>query len=422
MDGGELPTAFDIRSGSSPAMHILFVHQNYPAQFGHIARCLAERSGVRCSFVSELPPGIDGKVERLQYRIQGGATAQTHFFSRTFENNIWHAHAVYESLKNRPDIRPDLIVGHSGFGSTVLLRELLNAKIINYFEYYYHTRNSDMDFRPDFPCSELSRLRARCRNAMILLDLENCDRGHSPLTWQRDQLPSAYRGKVDVIFDGIDMAVWRCMTDPPRRIGTLTFPEGVKIVSYATRGMESMRGFDIFMRFAKQLGERHPDVQFVVAGQDRVCYGGDESVTGGKSFKNWVLDQDQYDLSRIHFVGLLPPTELARLFNITDLHVYMTVPFVLSWSLFNALACGATVLASDTAPVREVIREGETGLLVEFFDVEGMVERAERVLASPQTYRPLGQAGMELIRGRYSLDVCLPQMLTLYESVLGTSI
>jgi glycosyltransferase involved in cell wall biosynthesis len=173
------------------------------------------------------------------------------------------------------------------------------------------------------------------------------------------------------------------------------------------------------MRFAKQLCDCRDDVHFVVAGQDRVCYGGDQAVTGGRSFKEWVLAQDHYDLSRYHFVGLLPPRELARLFSITDLHVYLTVPFVLSWSLLNALACGATILASDTAPVREVIRHGETGLLVDFFDVEGMVDRAVDVLASPQTYRPLGEAGMALIRERYSLDVCLPQMLALYESVTG---
>ena len=131
------------------------------SQFGHIARRIADRPGWKCSFVSELPAGIDGKVERIQYRISGGATPETHFFSRTFENSIWHAHAVFNALKNRPDIRPDLVVGHSGFGSTVFLNELYEVPIINYFEYFYHTKHSDMDFRPDFPCSELSRLRAR---------------------------------------------------------------------------------------------------------------------------------------------------------------------------------------------------------------------------------------------------------------------
>jgi glycosyltransferase involved in cell wall biosynthesis len=403
-------------------MHILFVHQNYPAQFGHIARALALRPGVRCTFVSELPPGMDGGVERVQYRIKGGATPKTHYCSRTFENSVWHAHAVFEALKKRPDVRPDLVVGHSGFGSTLFLRELFDAPVVNYFEYFYHTRNSDMDFRPDFPPSELSRLRARSRNAMILLDLENCDVGYSPTCWQRERLPAAYRDKIRVIFDGIDCSVWRPMPDGPRRVGSLTVPEGVKLVTYATRGMESMRGFDIFMRFAKRLGDRRPDVQFVVAGQDRVCYGGDHVVTGGKSFKEWVLTREEYDLSRFHFVGLLPARELARLFNLTSLHVYLTVPFVLSWSLLNALACGATVLASDTPPVREVVRDGVNGLLADFFDVDGLVERAERVLESPGTYHNLGRTAAELARESYSLEVCLPRMLALYESAMSTSV
>jgi glycosyltransferase involved in cell wall biosynthesis len=403
-------------------MHVLFVHQNYPAQFGHVAAWLAARHGFRCTFVSERPPGHANGVERIQYQIRGGATQTTHYCSRTFENAVWHTHAVYEALRARPDVRPDLIVGHCGFGSTLFLRELYDCPLINYFEFFYRPTNSDMDFRPDFPTNELDRLRARARNAMLLLDLENCDKGYSPTRWQRDRLPALFHDKVRVIFDGIDTQLWH--PDPAarqlRRLGNLTFPEGVRIVTYATRGMESMRGFDIFMKMAKLLSERRKDVVFLIAGQDRVCYGGDEKFTGGKSFKEWVLSQDHYDLSRFVFLGLLPPPELARLFALSDLHVYLTVPFVLSWSLLNALACGTTVLASDTAPVREMIEHGRNGLLTDFFDVERMAEMATRVLDAPEEYRHLGPAGAEMVRERYSLDVCLPQMLALYEEVVGS--
>jgi glycosyltransferase involved in cell wall biosynthesis len=194
----------------------------------------------------------------------------------------------------------------------------------------------------------------------------------------------------------------------------------MRIVTYAARGMESMRGFDIFMRMARLLALRRPDVLFVVVGQDRVCYGGDQKVIGGASFRDWVLARDDYDLSRFVFTGLVPREELARLFSITDLHVYLTVPFVLSWSLMDALACGATVLASDTAPVREVIEPGRSGLLVDFFDVEGMAERASAVLDDPEGHAPLGRAGVAMVRERYSLDVCLPQLLDLYRNVVAS--
>jgi glycosyltransferase involved in cell wall biosynthesis len=396
-------------------MHILFVHQNFPAQFGHIAAYLIREKGFRCTFASQKSPGTSAGIERIQYHVKSGATDQTHYCSRTFENAVWHSHALYEALHARPDIRPDLVVAHSGFLSTVFLRELYRCPIINYFEYFYRTTQSDMDFRADFPSPEINKLRARARNAVILLDLENCDVGYSPTRWQRDRLPKLFHDKTEVVFDGIDTTLWRPRPGQPRRIGDRPVPDGVKIVTYVSRGMESMRGFDIFMKAAKLLCERRKDVVFVVVGQDRVCYGGDRDVTGQQTFKEYVLARDRYDLSRFVFTGLMPTQQLAELLAVTDLHIYLTVPFVLSWSLMDALACGATVLASRTAPVEEMIEPGRNGLLVDFFDVEGFAREASRVLDAPGDFKPLGAAGVEMIQSRYSLDVCLPQMLALYE-------
>jgi glycosyltransferase involved in cell wall biosynthesis len=399
-------------------MHVLFVHQNYPAQFGHIAHYLHERHGYRCTFLSEKAGESTGAIERIQYFLKGGATEKNHYCSRSFENAIWHSHAAYEALEGRKDLHPDLIVAHSGFLSSVFLRELFDCPIINYFEFYYHTSNSDMDFRPDFPGSALSRLRARARNASLLLDLANCDAGYSPTRWQQSLFPAAFRPKIRTIFDGVDVSLWRPIAGVPRRVGGRDIPPEVRIVTYVSRGMENMRGFDLFMKAAKLICDRRKDVLFVVVGEDRVCYGGDREFTGQKTFKEWVLSQDNYDLSRFLFTGLVSPNSLAQLFSLSDLHVYLTVPFVLSWSLMDALACGATVLASDTAPVREMIRHEETGLLVDFFDFESMANLACKVLDSPQAYKSLGQAGSRLIQERYSLSVCLPQMLMLYEETI----
>ncbi len=400
-------------------MHILFVHRNFPAQFGHIASHLVSHRGDRCTFISERPAGNVNGIECIQYTTQGGATVKNHYCSRTFENAIWHTDAVFQTLKTRPDIRPDLIVGHSGFGSTLFLRELYgNTPILNYFEYYYHLVNSDMDFRPDFPSSEQNRLRAMARNAMLVLDLENCNLGYSPTTWQRDRFPSRYHDKIKVVFDGVDTTIWHPTDVRDRTIAGHQIPGGKKVVTYATRGMESMRGFDIFMKVAKRLCDRRHDVVFVIAGQDRICYGGDQNVIGQDSFKEWVLSQDQYDLSRFHFVGLVPPIELARLFSLSDLHFYLTVPFVLSWSLMNALACGATVLASNTEPVCEMIRHHENGLLADFFDLDQMTDLAESVLDHPDRYAHVGPAGQKMIQEQYSLDHCLPQLLGVFEEAV----
>ncbi|WP_435015980.1 glycosyltransferase [Tundrisphaera sp. TA3] len=398
-------------------MHILFVHQNFPAQFGHIASYLARHRGDTCTFVTHQPAGEGGGVRRVHYEPMGGAKATNHYCTRTFENAVAHAHGVYEACKTL-DRSPDLIVGHSGFGSTLFLRELFDCPIINYFEYFYRPSGSDLDFRPEHPPEEKDRLRSYARNAMILLDLENCDAGYSPTRWQRSLLPEAFREKVRTIFDGIDTSIWRRREGLAREVGGRRIEPGTRIVTYVSRGFESMRGFDVFMKVAKKIYQARPDVVFLVVGEDRVAYGGDLKRIKEQSFREHVLASDDYDLSRFIFTGRVPPNELAEIISLGDLHIYLTVPFVLSWSLFNALACGATVLASDTAPVRELIHPDRTGILADFHDADGLARRALQVLEDPSSYRHLGEAGVELIAGRYSLDRTLPLMLELYDGVL----
>jgi glycosyltransferase involved in cell wall biosynthesis len=401
-------------------MHILFVHKNFPAQFGHIAAHLIKEKGYRCTFVSETQPGIAGGIQKFQYKPAGGASQQSHYLTRTFDNATAHAAGVYDALKPLAlRLRPDLVVGHSGFGSTLFLPELFPAApVINYFEYFYHPHNSDMDFRPEWPVLEEDVLRARTRNAMILLDMEYCQAGYSPTEYQASLLPATYRPKVRVLHDGIDTKFWKRLPQSAERsFGPHKFGPDTRIVTYVSRGFESMRGFDIFMRAAKKIYTADPRVVFLIVGSDRVAYGGDLKFIREKSFKEFILKQDEYDLSRLIFLGQVKPSDLVRVLSLSDLHIYLTVPFVLSWSLLDALACGCTVLASDTPPVREFIRQGETGLLRNFFDVDGFAATALEVLQDPSAYRHLGQAGERLIRGHYSLETIIPRMTAFYEEV-----
>ncbi len=403
-------------------MHVLFVHRNFPAQFGHIAaRGVAER-GWTATFVSEKPPGTAGGVNNIQYRPRGAATEATHYLSRTFENGIWHAAGVYEALRPvSAAIRPDLIVGHSGWGSTLLLRQLYpDVPVINYFEYFYRPSDSDLDFRPDVPVAEVDRLRSPARNAMILLDLEYCSAGYSPTDYQRQLMPDAYQPKLRTIHDGIDTGFWAPRENEERRIGSLVLKPGEKLVTYVSRGLEMMRGFDIFMKSVKLVIDDDPSVRVVVVGSDEVAYGGDLKFTGGRSFRDHVLAQDDYDLERIHFVGRVKPEQLVRLLGLSDLHFYLTVPFVLSWSCLNAMACGAPMLCSDTAPVREVIENGENGILCDFFDAEGFAERAAGLLEDPVRSREtLGAAARRTVEERYALDTTFPEMARFYEETAG---
>ena len=418
-------------------MNVLFVHPNFPAQFGHIAHHLAANRGWTCAFVSETQPGRQtfesgGSLEKIQYKTAGGATRSNHFCTRTFENTVWHCDGVLRAMADRPDVKPDLIVGHSGFGSTLFLRELYpDVPVVNLFEYFYlgHDEQSDMTFRRDlaWPTEPEKFLRSRCRNAMILLDLQNCQVGYCPTPFQRSRFPDEYESKLRVCFDGIDTDVWNSRDDtlrkplsdrPERELLGVKLPAGAKIVTYCARGFESMRGFDIFMKGVRQILDRDKDVHVFIAGTERIAYGGDEQHTGGKSFKQWTLDLPDvagYDASRVHFLGRVDPRLLAELLATGDLHIYLTVPFVLSWSMINALACGATVLASDTAPVRDAIEDGKTGLLFDFFDPQALADRAIEVLSDPQAFRHLGHAAEQLVRDEYSLAVTLPRMLEMYE-------
>jgi glycosyltransferase involved in cell wall biosynthesis len=393
-------------------MHTLFVHPSYPGQFGHVARSLVREWGDTCTFVCEESHRDDGEVRRIAYRPAGPARP-TGYLIQDFESSLSHATGVFDALKPlQRKLKPDLIVGHANWGSTLFLPEVFpDVPIIDYFEYYHQPHGSAIDFRPDFPPAERAILRHRVQNAHLLLQLESCDAGYSPTDFQARLLPDRYRSKIRVIHDGIDTSVWRRSMDP---VGP---PGETRIVTYVARGFEAMRGFDIFMHVAKRIYELYPNVVFLVVGSDSVEYGSDLEHIEEKSLKEHVLAQGDYDLDRIRFLGWLSQDSLVRVLSLSDVHIYLTAPFVLSWSLLNAMACGCTVLASDTEPVREVIRDGENGLLRGFFDEEGLAETAVAVLKEPQDYRHLGKAAERTIRDRYSTDVVLPRMRSFYAEV-----
>jgi len=224
----------------------------------------------------------------------------------TLDEEYKHAHAVYQACERKLSIAPDLIVGHSGFGSTLFLRELFQCPIINYFEYYYHTSNSDLDFRPEFQPTTLDYLHTRARNAMILLDLDNCDAGYCPTRWQHSLFPPEFLPKLEVIFDGVDTRLWYRRKRRKRRIAGQRVGRQTRVVTYVSWGLEAMRGFDIFMKVARRIDEVYPDILFVVVVADQTYYGGHERYIQHATFKEHVLNQDEYDLRRFCFTGQIP--------------------------------------------------------------------------------------------------------------------
>ena len=287
------------------------------------------------------------------------------------------------------------------------MRDIVDCPIINYCEYYFAASHRDISYRIDLPPAEPAPHFPRCINAPVLISLVDCDSGYSATHWQKSAFPKRFQHKIEVHFDGIDDHFYR-PGPAPRQVGGRSIPAGTRIVTFVSRGLESIRGFDIFMEVARRIGRERSNVLFVVVGNEETYYGWDKLHTGQPSFKNWVIERGDYDLSRFLFLGHIDPDKLAEILRITDLHLYLTAPFVLSWSLLNAMSSGAVVLGSDIPPVREVIEPGVNGLVEPLFDVDRLVETALKVLDDPAEFAPLGVEARRTIEARYSLETAMP--------------
>jgi glycosyltransferase involved in cell wall biosynthesis len=329
---------------------------------------------------------------------------------------IEQATTVADLVRGLPDLQPDLVVGHGGLLPTSLLREVLDCRFIDYCEYWFALSHGDITYRQDLPAVEMAPFSPRCINAATLVSLLAADSGYSPTAFQRDSFPRRFADKIEVHFDGIDTELFAPRT-VPRKVAGRELPAGRRLVTFVARGLEALRGFDLFVQLAQRISAARSDVQFVVVGDEETYYGWDSLFTGGMSFKQWVLRQSSCDLSPFLFLGHVSQQELANLLCLSDLHVYLSAPFVLSWSLVNALSCGCVVLAGDTPPVREVIDAGRTGLIEPLFDVERLAATALSVLEDPAAFGPLRQAARQTAEERFSLDTCVPALKCYFERV-----
>lgn len=403
-------------------MHILFIHKNYPAQFGHLAHALVRAGIARCTFVTARPDATSRRVEILHYAPRRPSRPSANPMVASFETYMAHSHGVFEALRRAPHIRPDVIIAHSGFGSSAFLPEVTRAPIILYCEWYYRTSGQVLGFG-GIPVSDISRIRCRSLNAKLLLDLDASACTYSPTEWQRSQFPEMWQRRMTVLHDGIDTSFWKpqdAIGQPPplvaSRVGART-----KIVTYVARGFEPIRGFDVFMKVAKRVYHMHPDVLFVCVGTDRVCYGG-KTWPGDCSYREYVLSLDSYDSSKFLFAGRVPPRSLLQLLQCSDAHVYLTMPFVLSWSLLNALATGCAVVASDSPPVREVIGHGRNGLLADLWDVETLAAHVVALLNDGDKFRSLRVAASNELQARFAMESAVPAFMNLCRRAITTGI
>lgn len=407
-------------------MKVLFIHQNFPGQYRHIAAALADDPGNQVLAIGEA--GNLGRlghprVRELGYRAPEGAGPNTHHYLRTFEAAVRRGQQVARVAERlrRIGYRPDIVCCHPGWGEGLYLRDLWpEAVLLYFFEFFYHARGHDSDFDPEFPLNLDDMLRTRTRNAVHLLSLNAADWGISPTHWQHQSMPPEYRARISVIFDGIDTAAVTPSTSARLEVGDGGVLDAAsEVVTFVNRNLEPYRGYHVFIRALPRLLAARPSAQVVIIGGDGVSYG--PSPPAGESYKQRYLDEvkDSIDLSRVHFLGRVPYTRYLEVLRVSSVHVYLTYPFVLSWSLIEAMSAGCAVVASATPPVLEVIRDGENGLLFDFFDGGALVDRVCAVLDDPQRLAPMRAAARRTAVDTYDLaHVCLPRQLRLIRALV----
>ena len=406
-------------------MKILFVHQNFPGQFPHLAPELVRR-GHDCRALTDHGNDRPSPVKTWRYKftpapVDPRATRLGRNYTTNSDRGVVAARAAM-TIRDREGFSPDLIIGHSGWGETLFLKEIWpNAKLLVYSEFYYRGAGQDVGFDPEFSPGGFDQVMiAQGRAAHLGQALVHADRGLAPTKWQASTLPATLRPMVDVIFDGVDTDILR--PDPDAQFITPSgqvLRAGDEVLTFVNRNLEPYRGYHIFMRMLPRLMRERPNAQVVIVGGDEVSYGA--APKGAKGWKDIILDEvkDRLDLSRVHFTGKLPYADYLRLMQVSRAHAYLTYPFVLSWSMVEAMAAGALVVGSRTAPVEEMIRHGETGLLVDFFDQKAWARQLVECLAEPGRFDAIRARARAEVVAKYDLKrVCLPAQVALVESLV----
>jgi len=399
-------------------MRILFVHQNFPGQFKHLAPALSADPGnqvLAMTMRKDSPPEWQG-VRLVQYRGSRNSTTGIHPWLVNFESQIIRAESAFHTaLQLRESgFIPDVIIAHPAWGESLFLKNVWpDAKLGIYCEFFLNTPGAD-DFDPEFletKSSDACRLKILNLNNSMHFDF--ADAGISPTHWQASVFPESFRNKITVIHDGIDTEI--LMPNPAVK---LTLNENLhltphdEIITFVNRNLEPYRGYHIFMRALPEILRRRPKARVLIIGGDDVSYGA--RPPDGQKWRDIFLDEvkDQLDMSRVNFLGKLPYAHLISVLQLSTVHIYLTYPFVLSWSLLEAMSIGCAIVASDTPPLQGIINHNDTGKLINFFDVAGLAQQVCSLLEQPKLRTRLGKNARAFAQTNYDLKtLCLPRQI-----------
>ena len=409
-------------------MKILCIHQNFPGQYKHLAPALARQGHHVVALTPKVEKAVNWNgIHVVPYKVQGNSTRDIHPWLADFETKIIRGQSCYAGamqLKQR-GYAPDMILAHHGWGESLFLKDVWpEARMGLYCELYHRATPEFVGFDPEFPTRspETDSIRLRLKNLNNRLHEEVMDAGISPTRFQAETFPEAYQDRITVCHDGVNTD--SVVPNPEARLdvgGGRVLTREDEVITFINRNLEPYRGYHVFMRALPELLRRRPEAQVVLLGGDETSYGA--KPPGDASWKQIFIDEvrpkiPDEDWARVHFLGRVPYATYLSMIQVSTVHVYLTYPFVLSWSLLEAMSAGALVVGSRTAPVEELIRDGVTGRLVDFFDTAEIAETLIDGLADPVASDPLRAAARALIVENYDLKrLCLPRLIGFVEGV-----
>jgi glycosyltransferase involved in cell wall biosynthesis len=417
-------------------MNILFVHQNFPGQFKHLAPALVQQGHHVRALTMQKPDALSWQgVELVPYQATKGTTLNVHPWVSDFETKVVRAEACFRAARKlqASGFVPDVIIAHPGWGESIFLKEVWPAaKLGIYCEFYYNAEGADVGFDAEFPAQDAleAACKLRLKNINNLLHFQAADAGISPTHWQASTFPQPFRDQITVVHDGIDTQAVRPDAAATLKVKSrsgqeIALTRADEVITFVNRNLEPYRGYHIFMRALPDLLKRRPHARVLIVGGNDVSYGArpDKTLHGHSSWKDVYIDEvrpqiNDADWSRVHFLGNIPYKHFIPLLQLSTVHVYLTYPFVLSWSLLEAMSAGCAIVASDTQPLHEAIQHNETGKLVDFFDHAQLASQVCDLLDQPQERQRLGANARSFAQQNYDLKtVCLPRQLAWVEGL-----
>lgn len=407
-------------------MKILIVHQNFPGQFKHLVpELLKDPRNQVVAFTMNNFTATRPNFRVVSYQAARSTAKDIHPWVAETETKVIRGEAAFRAACKLKDegFTPDVILAHPGWGESLFLKNVWpQARMVIYCEFHYSTEGKDVGFDPEFPASDTGdTCRVRMKNVNNLLHFDIADVGISPTEWQKSTFPEPFRSKIQVVHDGIDTDAIKANPGIELQIGQHRLTRKDEIITFVNRNMEPYRGYHTFMRALPKILRARPSARVLIVGGDGVSYG--SKPPAGQSWKQIFLDEvkDQIDLSRVHFLGHVDYKFFIPLLQLSRVHVYLTYPFVLSWSLLEAMACGCAIVASNTAPLKEAILDKKTGLLADFFSAEEIADKTIQLLEDPKLRDTLGTQARAFAVKHYDLRrICLPKMMKILSNAAQT--